>query len=171
METTLTEIELPEGVSGRLFRSPMPGTEDWPLDEGVKEITQHKVEVVVCLAPMYEVKRYAPRYARHIQEEDLPWETWNDLVIPDGGLPDDEEEFFDLALEVAEELRSGTCVLIHCYAGEGRTGMLATCVLMALGLSLEQAETAVRRAGAGAETPQQRQLLARAAVVLTHDNE
>lgn len=167
----LTEIELPEGVAGRLFRSPMPGTEDWPLDEAVKGIARHKVEVVVCLAPLYEVRRYAPRYARRILEEDLPWETWNDLTIPDGGLPDDEDEFFDLALELAEELRSGTRVLIHCYAGEGRTGMLATCVLMALGLPLEQAEAAVRRAGAGAETPDQRRLLRRAAAVLARDSE
>jgi len=53
---------------------------------------------------------------------------------------------------MAQALRLGERVLIHCGAGIGRTGMLATCVLMHLGVSRCEATQAVTGAGAGPET-------------------
>lgn len=167
----LTEILLPENVPGRLFRSPMPGCDEWPLDIALKAIARRHVEIVVCLAPMHELRTFSPRYARMVFDEALPWETWNELVLPDGGLPDDEEEFFDLAQDIAEELRGGAHVLIHCYAGIGRTGTLAICALLALGCSLEEARAAVGEAGAGPETAAQRALVLRAAAAFAPDVE
>ncbi len=166
----LTEVVLPDGVPGQLFRSPMPGRWDWPFKEAFRAIMKHKIDLVVVLANPLEIETYAPRYARMIDEEDLPWEMW-DYPIPDEGVPEDNEEFLDLARDVAEEIREGARVLIHCYAGSGRTGTLATCVLMALGMRLEEARVAVRDAGAGPETLSQERLVEWAARALSQDSE
>ncbi len=164
----LREIDLPDGVPGRLFRAPMPGRWDWPIDRAMRDIDATDIDLVVCLAPMREIRAEAPKYAREIDDEDLPWEMW-DMPIPDDGVPEDEEEFLDLARDVAEELRDGANVMIHCFAGIGRTGTLATCTLMALGMGKEEALRAVEEAGAGPETAAQLQLVDWAARAIRYD--
>jgi protein-tyrosine phosphatase len=164
----LREIELPDGVPGRLFRAPMPGGWGWPLDKALREIDANDIELVVCLVTMHEIRVEAPKYAREIEDEDLPWEMW-DIPLPDGGAPEDEEEFLDVARDLAEELRDGANVLIHCNAGIGRTGMLAACTLMALGLGKDDALRAIEEAGAGPETAEQLRMVDWAARALKYD--
>jgi protein-tyrosine phosphatase len=60
-----------------------------------------------------------------------------------------------LVREVADTLRHGYTVLIHCGAGVGRPGMAAICVLLALGHPLDPAIAAVRRARSHPETQDQ----------------
>ena len=55
--------------------------------------------------------------------------------------------FWALANDVAKRLQFGEKVLIHCAGGVGRTAMLAISVLLVLGEPMNQAESAVSRAG------------------------
>lgn len=166
----LREIQLPSGVSGRLFRSPMPGRWDWDFKKAEREIDEQGIDLVVSLATLREIREAAPRYARIIDDEDLTWELW-DMPMPDGGVPADEDDFVDLARDLAEELRGGIHVLIHCYEGVGRTGTLATITLLALGMSLPDARRAVEESGAGPETYAQEQLIERLSRGLRQDEE
>jgi protein-tyrosine phosphatase len=85
----------------------------------------------------------------------LPW-TQQLFGIPDYGVPHDATPFVNLAQGIAQALQLGERVLIHCGAGIGRTGTLAICVLMHLGVGRCEATEAVADAGAGPETmPQQ----------------
>ena len=79
--------------------------------------------------------------------------------VKDYGVPQDREAFLEKARSVADGLRGGERVLVHCGAGVGRTGVFATCVLMALGLPRGEAERRVREAGSGPETEEQRMFL------------
>lgn len=79
--------------------------------------------------------------------------------MPDFSVPKDRAAFLDLVGSIASGLQAGERVLIHCGAGIGRTGTLAVCVLMALGMSHSEAYRAVRGAGSHPETPEQEELV------------
>ena len=79
--------------------------------------------------------------------------------IREGGVPEDRESFWALAKDVANRLRSGEAVLIHCTGGVGRTAMLAVSVLLALGEPMTRAETVVSLAGSTVETLPQIEML------------
>jgi protein-tyrosine phosphatase len=72
--------------------------------------------------------------------------------IREGGVPEDRDSFWALAKNVANRLESGEVVLVHCAGGLGRTAMLAISVLLALDEPMNEAESAVSRAGSMVET-------------------
>ena len=60
------------------------------------------------------------------------------------------EEYEGLIRNVADRLREGKNVVVHCRGGLGRTGTVAACVLVALGdHSADEAIAAVRAARRG----------------------
>lgn len=155
------EVQLPEGVAGRLFLHSMPGRCE-PLDEAFAEARNLGVTRAVRLAPLDEAERKSPSYAEAIREGSLPW-TEAVCEIEDYGTPPDEEAFLAAVRETAAALRAGERVLVHCGAGVGRTGTFAICVLLALGLEQEEAQRRVNRAGSRSETPEQEALVDRIA--------
>jgi predicted protein tyrosine phosphatase len=117
------------------------------------------VGLIVCLAERAEIGKKSLAYARAIDAGTLPCPVML-FEIPDYGVPADREEFWKRACHLAERLQNGETLLIHCGAGVGRTGTLATAVLLALRLPASIAEEAVSAAGSGAEKQAQRELIA-----------
>lgn len=158
----MREVTLPAATPGRLFLSRMPGRVDVfqprPFSQDSQAIADHGIALVVCLAPLDEVRRKSPDYARALEAGDLPWE-WLGFPVADFSVPTDRDGFLRLARDLAARLQAGERVLIHCAAGIGRTGLLAVCVLMVLGMECEVALDAVRGAGAGSEAPEQNALI------------
>lgn len=76
---------------------------------------------------------------------------WLWLPIPDGGVPGEEFErrWSEAGPELHRRLAAGERVLIHCRAGLGRTGTVASRLLVEAGLTPLQALNAVRRARPG----------------------
>jgi protein-tyrosine phosphatase len=166
----LIDFSLPETIPGKLYRAPMPGRPDWPLRAALADIKKAEIDIVVSLVTLPEMRRFAPGYARLLDEEDYSWDHW-DWPVEDGYVPEDEEEFLDVARDVAFELKDGQNVMIHCFAGVGRTGMMSIAVLTALGFPPEQARRIVVDAGAGPENPRQERFIKRAADRLTREEE
>ncbi len=74
------------------------------------------------------------------------------FAIPDMGAPSDAEirEFASFIREVVSRLQAGKNVVVHCRGGLGRTGLVAACVLVALGNhDADGAIRAVRKARRG----------------------
>jgi hypothetical protein len=158
-------VALPAPIPGRLYLHSMPGRRE-PLEAAIAALREREIGCVVCLAPTAELARKSPEYAAAIdaltlaERARVPSLEWDHLPIDDLGAPADTAAFWAVAQSTASRLRSGEHVLIHCAAGVGRTGTLAICVLLALGVPLDAARDLVRAAGAGPEVEAQERLVA-----------
>lgn len=72
--------------------------------------------------------------------------------IPDLGVPPQAAmaAFLDLVESLLASARAGKTVVIHCYAGRGRSGMVAACCFVFLGHTPEAAIGCVREVRPGA---------------------
>jgi len=127
----------------------MPGrTLDWP--DFIAEAHARHLRLVVCLTPMEEIEELSPPYARAISLREVPFEsegTWMHLPARNFGTPADPQRFRSGIGSIAQRLKAGDAVLLHCAAGMGRTGTAAACVLKSLGLDSATALQRVREAG------------------------
>jgi protein-tyrosine phosphatase len=135
----------------------MPGRlEPWPsfLDEARDKGLQR----VLCLNPLFEVERLSPAYAEAIGAGTLPF-AFTHLPMQDFGLAAVLDDYRRAVDEVANGVRQGEVLLLHCAAGIGRTGTTAACLLKRLGAPTAVALQRVREAGSNPESALQRGLI------------
>ena len=150
-------VQLPENVWGKLYLGSMPGRYE-VFEESWQAIIECGIARVICLVPPDELEDKSPHYARAIEEQRLPWKH-ESFPVGDFDAPDDRDGFWDLAQDVAVSLASGEVILVHCAGGIGRTGMFSICVLVALGLPVEDARAVIRSAGAAPENAAQDEIV------------
>jgi protein-tyrosine phosphatase len=150
-------VDLPVRVSGRLLLHSMPGRFE-AIERVWHQLKSEAVGAIVCLTEMHEIRAKSARYAEALETGTVPCSVLP-FEIREGGVPEDRDSFWALAKDVANRLQSGETVLIHCAGGVGRTAMLAVSVLLALGESMDAAESVVSRAGSTVETMLQIEML------------
>jgi protein-tyrosine phosphatase len=150
---SLRPVALPPEVPGTLWLSSMPGRfNSWPAFE--TQARNAALGLVVCLTPRHEVAELSPAYHAALAQGRFPF-RWLNLPLPNFGVPHDPAAFRREIGRIAEALRNGDAVLLHCAAGLGRTGSAASCVLKALGVPQEAALERVRDAGSNPQNAQQ----------------
>lgn len=155
----MRQVPLNENIKGSLYLHSMLGRhETW--EEILGDLEANQVNKVVCLTSLEEIEKLSPSYAEAIAKNQLPFEKLT-LAISDFGIPDDENGFFTAVVSIAKDIADGDVVLIHCAAGIGRTGMLSSCLLQALGIEEEAALAQIKASGSGPETKEQRDLVSR----------
>lgn len=152
--------ELPLGLPGRVFRSPMPFSTYDPEGTVFDAFQAERVAVVVVLAERDECLRCAGRdLVEHYRRAGL--EVIH-LPVRDFTVAS-REELAPVVARILEHARAGRNVAIHCHAGRGRTGMLAACLAReALGLDGDGAIAWVRRLIPGAVETAGQEALVRA---------
>jgi len=137
----------------------IPGrNESWPeFLEGLKEMS---IDVLVNLVSFKEIEYVCPEYYKQISEGSLPTE-YKYFPITDYSAPSLEErtEYRDFVSSLLKLIHNSKRILIHCGAGIGRTGTVATSILLEAGLTLEKSMKIVDAAGSGAEVDKQLELL------------
>lgn len=149
----LRRVQLPPDVPGQLWLGPMPGRfQAWPAF--TTEATRSGLALVVCLTPKAELQELSPDYHAALARGRLPF-RWLHVPMRNFGLPEEPAAFRRDIGAIADAIRDGQAVLLHCAAGMGRTGTAAACVLKALGLDAPQALQRVRDAGSNPQNAEQ----------------
>lgn len=151
--------ELPYGLPGAVYRSPMPYSPIFdPAQIVMSGYRKAGVQVVVVLATWEEIKDLTGRdLLVEYREADMAVVY---APAPDFGIPD-ETVFREALVETLSAARAGKVVAVHCHAGLGRTGIFAACLAkVVFGFDGAQAFDWVRKAIPGAvETRQQLQFI------------
>jgi protein-tyrosine phosphatase len=149
----LRRVRLPPEVPGQLWLGPMPGRfQAWPAFTA--EAERSGLALVVCLTPKPELAELSPDYHAALARGRLPF-RWMHVPMRNFGLPEDPAAFRRDVGAIADAVREGKAVLLHCAAGMGRTGTAAACVLKSLGLEAQEALQRVRDAGSNPQNAEQ----------------
>lgn len=117
--------ELPYGMPGRVFRSPMPFSFFDRTRTVWQEFQENDIGVVVLLNSDNECFLESARDLKKMYR-DSGLKVIH-LPIPDFGTT--SQDVFQAAIEEAiNHIRSGDNLAVHCLAGLGRTGMFAACL-------------------------------------------
>ena len=149
----LRSVVLPESAAGSLWLGSMPGRfQSW--SSFTTEAERSGLGLVVCLTPKPELAELSPDYHAALARGRLPF-RWLHVPMRNFGLPEDPPAFRRDIGAIADTIREGKAVLLHCAAGLGRTGTAAACVLKALGLDAHEALQRVRDAGSNPQNAEQ----------------
>ena len=117
----------------RLGLTARPRSGDW-LEDEISAWRRAGVDVVVSLLEPVEVRELMLG-----EEASLctgPHMRFLSFPIPDRGTPASLRATVNLVDSLVADLKGGTAILIHCRAGIGRTGLIAACLLVRLGVPM-----------------------------------
>lgn len=150
--------EVPLGLPGKLYRSPMPYARFDLGQSSFQEYLSAGINTVVMLVEEGEDFHYTGKdlkaeYAQHkINVIHYP--------IRDFDTPEDSKILKATLQEVAAKCRDGENVAVHCFAGRGRTGLfIALLARQVLGLQGQESIDFVREYFPAVETEAQENMV------------
>jgi protein-tyrosine phosphatase len=134
-------IEVP--MAGRLAILGRPRAGDW-LEDEIEGWAAERIDAVVCLLEQYEVDTLdLQREAELCRSAGIEFVSF---PIADRGVPTSISAARDLAERVADKVRHGKGVGVHCRAGIGRSAVIVACALVTLGHDADEAFKAIANA-------------------------
>jgi protein-tyrosine phosphatase len=133
---------------------------DWLCDE-LTALSREGIEVLVSMLTEEESSELG--LERESEDCGAAGITFVNLPIPDRSVASDTEDFLHVVEDLAQLIRKGHFVGVHCRASIGRSSVLAVSVLVRLGWEANAAFDAVESARGCSipDTPEQRQWVIR----------
>lgn len=154
MKATIYSIEM--AAPDRIAIVARPRGDDWLCDE-LTALSGEGVDVLVSMLTEEESRELGLESESEICEAAAI--RFINIPIPDRSVPPDSERFLQAVEILAQLVREGKFVAVHCRAGIGRSSVLAVAILARLGWETNDAFDAVESARGCSipDTPEQRQ--------------
>ena len=145
---------IPTDTSGRLAIAARPRGGDWLPDEVAGWLRAGVAVIVSMLTPAEEAELGLAEERTICDAAGIEFAA---LSVPDRDVPATGEGFEEIVADVAEAIRGGATVAVHCRQGIGRSAVFAIAVLKAFWTSTDDAVRAVSAARGRSvpETPEQ----------------
>ena len=90
--------------------------------------------------------------------------------IPDRQIPDSVREIAKFSKSIADKIKAGEYVIVHCRAGIGRSSLIAACVMVHLSISPAEAFSLISQARGliVPDTPEQHEFVAKVAAYIAN---
>jgi len=134
MRPPLHVIETP--TAGRLATMAHPRGGGWLADDLA---AMAKLGVAVLVSALTEDEYHRLALAGVAEAAGAAGLEYVQFPIADRGVPDPSSDVSRLADRLADELRAGRSVVIHCWAAIGRSSLLAAATLVRLGVTPDEA--------------------------------
>ncbi|MEZ5536845.1 MAG: dual specificity protein phosphatase family protein [Thiolinea sp.] len=115
----------------------MPCPKAEQLGDGLNRLSSMRINKVVSLLETEEAVRLGAAMEKQLCEQ--LGMAFEQFPIRDRSTPKKPAQFRQLVNKLYAELQSGSNIAIHCYAGIGRTGLLAGGLLITEGMSVNNA--------------------------------
>jgi protein-tyrosine phosphatase len=122
--------------SGRLGIMPRPRGGDW-LEDEIRSLKMSDVDAVVSLLEPEEITELDITEEKSLCEANGI--SYLSFPIRDRKIPLSKRDALDFARMLVNLLQDGRRVVIHCRQGVGRSALIAACVLVLSGVSVEKA--------------------------------
>ncbi len=136
-------FSIPE-IEGKLIFTPCPGTKDADLRESLQQLKTAGAEVLVTLMTQDELQQFnVEALPAACHEYGL---KWCHLPIEDNEAPaqDFDAGWNEHSTLINQSLEQGDWVAIHCLGGSGRTGLMASIILLERDGNVENVKAAVQ---------------------------
>ncbi len=138
MECKVYWIDKPDDPRLGIMPRPRGGNR---LEHEIASLKRQGVDVLVSLLTEDEVDELElQEEAAWCEEKGIEFISF---PIPDRGVPPDDNAFRHFLQTLLDRLADGKSVAIHCFAGIGRSGLVAAGVLIAQGLAWKEAVRAI----------------------------
>lgn len=149
---------IPLELAGKIYRSPMPFAVFDYKSSTLDEYLQAGINTVVMLIEPGEDMKYIDMDLKHVYKE-----NGLDVIhypIVDFETPEDMKALNSVLQKVLDKAKKGENIVVHCFAGRGRTGMfIALLARLVFGLPGKQAIDWLRQYFPAVETIAQEQVV------------
>ena len=113
------------------------------LENEIRRFREAGVDVIVSTLTSEEIEELdLAKEPDYCSEVGIDFESF---PIPDHDIPDSYETVRVFVEGLSKDLLAGKAVMIHCFAGVGRSALLAACTLCVMGLTVNRAFELISR--------------------------